>query len=141
VVAINFIFTTCTTICLPLGATFGKLQTNLGNHLGRDVFLISVSVDPVTDTPDRLHAWGAQFGAKPGWTLVTGEKIGIDRLLKALGSDSAAPESHSPLVLIVNDKNATWKRVYGLGSAATLTRNVTHEMMAASATDSSGNSQ
>ncbi|HEX4603572.1 MAG TPA: SCO family protein [Candidatus Angelobacter sp.] len=131
VVVINFIYTTCTTICPPLGATFGKLQKNLGERLGKDVFLISVSVDPATDTPERLRAWGAQFKARPGWTLVTGEKAELTGLLRVLGADAASPENHSPMVLIVNDKAALWKRVYGLGSTAALMHNV-EEMMAAS---------
>ena len=61
-VAINFIFTTCTTICPPLAATFAKTQKLLGDRLGKDVYLISVSVDPVTDTPERLRAWGKVWG-------------------------------------------------------------------------------
>jgi protein SCO1/2 len=133
VVAINFVYTTCTTICPPLGATFGKLQKSLGERLGKDVFLISVSVDPVTDTPERLRAWGAQFGAKPGWTLVTGDKTELNRLLRVLGADAASPENHSPMVLIVNDKAALWKRVYGLGSTATLARNIEQMVAAAPA--------
>lgn len=66
VVAMNFIFTTCTTVCPPMGAIFGKLQQDLGERAGRDVHLISVTVDPVTDTPDRLKAWSERFGARPG---------------------------------------------------------------------------
>jgi cytochrome oxidase Cu insertion factor (SCO1/SenC/PrrC family) len=131
VVAINFVFTTCTTICPPLGATFGKLQKNLGERLGKDVFLISISVDPATDTPERLRAWGAQFGAKRGWTLVTGDKSELNRLLRAFGADAASPENHSPMVLIVNDRAVRWKRVYGLGSTSALTRSI-EEMMNAS---------
>ena len=107
-----------------MGATFGKLQKTLGARMGKDVFLISISVDPATDTPARLRAWGAQFHAKPGWTLVTGGKTELDRLSNALGVDTASPASHSPMVLIVNDKAALWKRVYGLGSTATLTQNI-----------------
>jgi protein SCO1 len=136
VVAINFVYTTCSTICPPLGATFGKLQKSLGAHFGRDIFLISISVDPATDTPMRLHSWAAQFSAKPGWTLVTGDKLELNRLLKALGSDVASPESHSPMVLIIDDKTGLWKRVYGLGSTAALTRSI-EQIMTASAVSSS----
>jgi protein SCO1/2 len=139
VVVINFVYTTCTTICPPMGATFGKLQKTLGAKLGKDVSLISISVDPATDTPDRLRAWGAQFHAKPGWTLLTGEKTEMDRLSNALGVDTASPASHSPMVLIVNDKAALWKRVYGLGSTATLTHNI-EQMIAATSTRSSSTS-
>jgi protein SCO1 len=129
VVAINFVYTTCTTICPPLGATFGRLQKSLGAHFGKDVFLISISVDPAVDTPERLRSWAAQFGGKPGWTLVTGDKMEINQLLKSLGSDVASPESHSPMVLVINDRTETWKRVYGLGDTAALTRSI-EEVMA-----------
>src|SRR4030095_10984245 len=71
-VAINFIFTNCTTICPPLAATFARLQKEMGDKVGKDVHLISISVDPLTDTPERLKAWGAKFKAGPGWTFVTG---------------------------------------------------------------------
>ena len=131
VVVMDFVYTTCTTICPPLGATFGKLQKNLGERLGKDVFLVSVSVDPATDTPERLRAWGAQFKARPGWTLVTGDKTELDRLLRVLGADAASPASHSAMILIVNDRAGVWKRVYGLGSTAVLMNNI-ERMMAAS---------
>ena len=114
VVGINFIFTTCTTICPPMGATYAKLQTQLGDRLGREVFLISISVDPVTDTPERMKAWGAKFGAKPGWTLVTGKKVEIDKLLSALGGYTAQKEDHSPTMLVGNDATGMWSRIYGL---------------------------
>ena len=84
-VVINFIFTTCTTICPPLGATFARVQKELGDKAGRDVRLISISVDPATDTPERLKAWGAKFRAGEGWTFVTGHKPQVDELLRALG--------------------------------------------------------
>jgi cytochrome oxidase Cu insertion factor (SCO1/SenC/PrrC family) len=111
VVAINFIFTTCTTICPPLGATFARVQKDLA---GRDVQLISISVDPATDTPERLKAWGAKFHAGPAWTFVTGQKPLVDRLLRALGASTASPQDHSPTVLIGNDARGQWKRSYGL---------------------------
>ncbi|HEV7375880.1 MAG TPA: SCO family protein, partial [Pyrinomonadaceae bacterium] len=60
-VAINFIFTTCTTICPPLTATFRRVQQELGERVGSDIALISISVDPVTDTPERLQDFAAKF--------------------------------------------------------------------------------
>ncbi len=94
-VAINFIFTNCTTICPPLGATFARVQRELGDK-GKDVHFISVSVDPLTDTPERLKAWGAKFKAGAGWTFVTGNKPEIDQLLRALGASAARREDHTP---------------------------------------------
>src|SRR6185369_3062301 len=119
-VVINFIFTTCTTICPPLGATFARVQKELGDKVGRDVRLISISVDPATDTPERLKAWGAKFHAGDGWTFVTGDKPQVDELLRALGASSARREDHSPTVLIGNDTTGTWTRTYGLAQVSQL---------------------
>jgi cytochrome oxidase Cu insertion factor (SCO1/SenC/PrrC family) len=119
-VAINFIFTTCTTICPPLTATFRKVQQELGDRVGRDVQLISVSVDPVTDVPERLKAFAAKFKAGPGWTFVTGSKPEMAALLKALGANAADKNEHSPMVLVGNDRAAYWTRTYGLAPASAL---------------------
>jgi cytochrome oxidase Cu insertion factor (SCO1/SenC/PrrC family) len=119
-VAINFIFTTCTTICPPLGATFARVQKELGDKVGRDVRFISISVDPATDTPERLKAWGAKFHAGDGWTFVTGNKPQVDELLRALGASSARREDHSPTVLIGNDAQGNWTRTYGLANTTQL---------------------
>ncbi len=112
-VAINFIFTTCTTICPPMGATFARVQKELRD---RDVQFISISVDPVTDTPERLKAWRAKFKAGPAWTLVTGDKQKIDELLEALAASTARREDHSPTTIIGNDALGQWTRAFGLRS-------------------------
>ena len=111
VAALSFIFTTCTTICPLIGANLGRLQTELGQSLGEDIALVSVSVDPATDTPQRMKAWGAQFGAKPGWSLLTGDKGIVDQLLKVLGLFTPDIQNHSPFLLLVNDRTGEWMRV------------------------------
>ncbi|HEX6043327.1 MAG TPA: SCO family protein [Pyrinomonadaceae bacterium] len=118
-VVINFIFTTCTTICPPLGATFARVQKELAN---KDVRFISISVDPATDTPERLKAWGEKFHAGDGWTFVTGDKPQVDELLRALGASSARREDHSPTILIGNDVKGTWTRTYGLAKTSEIIR-------------------
>lgn len=117
-VAINFIFTTCTTICPPLAATFARVQREMGDQVGRDVHFISISVDPVTDTPERLKAWGAKFKAGAGWTFVTGDKQEMDKLLKALGASVSRREDHSPTVIVGNDIKGVWTRTYGLAKTS-----------------------
>ena len=119
-VAINFIFTTCTTICPPLAATFARVQREMGDKVGRDVHFISISVDPVTDTPERLKAWGAKFKAGAGWTFVTGDKQEMDKLLNALGASVSRREDHSPTVIVGNDLKGVWTRTYGLAKTAQL---------------------
>ena len=119
-VAINFIFTNCTTICPPLAATFARVQTEMGDKVGKDVHFISISVDPLTDTPERLKAWSAKFKAGPGWTFVTGNKEQIDKLLYALGASVSRREDHSPTVIVGNDLKGIWTRTYGLARSAQL---------------------
>jgi len=119
-VAINFIFTNCTTICPPLAATFARVQKDLGDKAGRDVHFISISIDPLTDTPERLKAWGAKFKAGDGWTFVTGDKQEIDKLLNALGASVSRREDHSPTVIVGNDLKGVWTRTYGLARSVQL---------------------
>lgn len=115
VVVMNFVFTSCGTICPPMGANFAKLQKLLGERPGGPrVRLISVSIDPGTDTPERLKAWAGKFGASPGWTLVTGDSDEIARLLKALGVYTGIPASHTPVVLVGDDASHQWTRAYSL---------------------------
>ena len=113
-VAINFIFTNCTTICPPLAATFARVQKEMGDKVGKDVHFISISVDPLTDTPERLKAWGAKFKAAEGWTFVTGDKQEMDKLLNALGAAVSKREDHTPAMIIGNDAKGVWTRTYGL---------------------------
>jgi protein SCO1/2 len=120
IVAVNFIFTGCTSVCTVMGARFAKLQTLLAES-ATDVSLVSISIDPVNDTPARLSQWSRSLGAKPGWTLVTGSKADIDTLVKSLGASAADPGSHTPLVVIIDGlRGGPWQRLDGLADPATL---------------------
>lgn len=120
-VAINFIFTTCTAICPPLTATFRRLQQEvIAQKLS--VQLISISVDPTTDTPERLREFAAKFKAEPGWTFVTGDKAAINSILQSLGAAVAVKTDHTPMVLIGNEKKDYWTRTYGLSSPTNLVK-------------------
>lgn len=118
-VAINFIFTTCTASCPPLTATFRKVQQDSGQR-GLDIKLISISVDPTVDTPERLHAFAEKYNAGPGWTFVTGNKGEIDSLLKGLGVAISSKNDHTPMIMIGNDVVDYWTRAYGLSSPTKL---------------------
>jgi protein SCO1 len=118
-VAINFVFTTCTAICPSLTATFRKVQQEAKTR-GVDVQLISISVDPTVDTPERLNDFAKKFKAEPGWTFVTGDKSEIDSVLQAMGVGISNKNDHSPMVLIGNDVSDQWTRTYGLSSPTTI---------------------
>jgi len=123
-VAINFIFTTCTTICPPMTATFRRVQQDL-ERTAPNVQLISISVDPSTDTPERLRDFASKFRAGPGWTFVTGDKSEMDYLLQALGAVVADKNDHTPMVLVGNDVAGFWTRTYGLSPPSTLIKVIT----------------
>lgn len=120
-VAINFIFTTCTTICPPLTATFRRVQQDLATS-SPAAKLISISVDPTTDNPQRLNDFAARFKAGPGWTFVTGDNTEITSLLRALGAAAANKNDHTPMILIGNDEAGYWTRAYGLSSPQALVK-------------------
>ena len=119
VVAVNFVFTTCTAICPSLTATFRKVQQQLQENSVK-AHLISISVDPTIDTPERLHAFAEKFKAEPGWTFVTGSSSDIDSILKEFGVAVANKNDHTPMILIGNDQKGYWTRTYGLSSPTTI---------------------
>jgi protein SCO1 len=128
VAALSFIFTTCTTICPLIGANLGRLQTELGQSLGEDIELITVSVDPANDTPQRMKTWGAQFGAKAGWDLLTGNKETVEQLLKAVGLFTPDIQNHSPFLLLVNNRTGDWTRINALETPPTKIAELLHQM-------------
>ena len=121
VVAVNFVFTTCTAICPSLTATFRRVQQQLAEE-NLSAQLISISVDPTVDTPERLQAFATKFKAEPGWTFVTGTTSYIDAILKEFGVAAANKNDHSPMILIGNEAAGYWTRAYGLSSPTSLVK-------------------
>jgi protein SCO1/2 len=117
VVAIDFVFTTCKTICSLLGANFAQVEKLVDPRLASRVRLISISVDPANDTPARLKEFRARFHGSPAWRLVTGNKNDVETLLKGLGEYTADLTAHTGEVLIGNG-DGQWVRANGLGSPA-----------------------
>ena len=113
-VAINFIFTSCSTICQPMSGTFAKAETLLGDRNAR---LVSISIDPESDTPQRLAEWKKRFRGGKSWTLLTGSQSEIDKLRKALGVFTPDRISHSPTVVVLDDVHGGTTRVNGLANA------------------------
>jgi cytochrome oxidase Cu insertion factor (SCO1/SenC/PrrC family) len=122
VVAVNFVFTTCTTSCPILGTNFGEVRRRLDDRMGKEFALVSVSVDPQSDTPERLKGWAGRFGGGPGWTLLTGPKDGVDRLLRALGAYTPDKTGHPSTILVIDGVNSRALRTSGLAAPADLVR-------------------
>jgi protein SCO1/2 len=117
-VAIDFIFTTCTTICPPLTANFAKIQKTMQERGNNNLYLISVTVDPENDTPERLKKYAELFHAKPGWTFVTGTRSNLQQLWNAFNIYLSSADDHPPTVAVGNDLTHVWNYASGLTSAS-----------------------
>ena len=94
-----------------MAALFSRLQDALGDRLGKDVYLISISVDPEIDTPERLKAYAARFRGRPGWVFVTGEKRNVDAALAKLGQKVDDKQDHMSQFLVGNLRTGLWKKI------------------------------
>jgi len=85
VVAINFMFTSCEDSCPLETAKLRHVKQLLGEHVGKNVHMYSISVDPAHDTPAVLKAYKQKFQVGPDWDFLTGKKEDIDLIRKKLG--------------------------------------------------------
>jgi protein SCO1 len=118
IVVVDFIYTSCTTICPITSALFGEVQgrlaEKLGERFGPDVKLISLTVDPAIDTPQRLKDYAGNFGSPAGWLWLTGDKPKVDKVLAGLGAYSADFTRHSGAILVGDAHSGEWTRFYGI---------------------------
>lgn len=113
IVVVDFVSTRCTTLCPMLTAILSGLQQKLGDRLGKDVWLVSVSIDPVNDTPPQLKAYASTHHAGSGWVWLAGRKESVERLLRGLGASSTADADHTPTVLVGDGRTGQWSRFDG----------------------------
>jgi len=112
IVVMDFVFTTCTTICPLLSGIMAGVQDGLGADEA-DVALLSVTVDPARDTPARLEAYAKKWHAGPRWTFLTGERDAVKRVLEAAGAYTANFSAHPPMVLVGDGRTGRWVRLNG----------------------------
>jgi cytochrome oxidase Cu insertion factor (SCO1/SenC/PrrC family) len=105
VVIINSFFGTCQGVCLPMNRNLEKVQEALGEHVGKDVHIISISVDPVVDTPASLKEYAKRLHARPGWYFLTGDK-----------------QDHLSILIIGNERTGLWKKALGLAPSTELVK-------------------
>jgi protein SCO1 len=113
IVVIDFVYTTCTTICPVISAIFQQVQRGLDERPDAAVRMISISVDPVRDTPQRLNEYAGRLKAGDDWVWLTGEKTSVDDVLRGLGAYSPNFEDHPSIVLVGDPQSGTWKRFFG----------------------------
>ena len=113
IVLISFIYTSCTDICPILMSHLSDVQNSLGDRFGKDVFFVSISVDPEDDTPEELKKYAGRFEAKPGWTFLTGPKKDVDAVIRRFGEFQEDFEDHSMTFVLGDVKNARWSKMRG----------------------------
>ena len=113
IVVIDFVYTTCTTVCPVLSAILGQVQARLDDRLGSEVVLVSISVDPTRDSPARLKSYSSKHRAREGWVWLTGAKPAVDRVLKELGAYTPSFEDHPSMVLVGDGGSGEWARFLG----------------------------
>jgi protein SCO1/2 len=122
IVVVNSFFATCKDSCPVMERTFAKIQETLGDRIGKDVYLLSLTVDPETDTPERLKAYAQQMKARPGWFFLTGTKENVNYALGKFGLYTEDKQNHLTMFLIGNEPTGLWKKTQGTASAGDLIR-------------------
>jgi protein SCO1/2 len=122
VVIIDSFFATCQGSCLPMNRNLEKLQEALGDHVGKDVFIISISVDPGVDTPASLKEYAKKLHARPGWYFLTGDKQNVDFALNKLGQYVNDKQDHLNIFIIGNERTGLWKKAFGLARSDELVK-------------------
>ncbi|EJM55668.1 SCO family protein [Pseudomonas sp. GM48] len=115
VVVINFIFTTCSDSCPLETARLRQVQKLLGDRVGKDIFFYSISIDPLSDTPEVLKAYAQRFQVGPGWKFLTGEFADVTELRKKLGLfiegiDNGRNKDHNLSLIIGNQGTGRWMK-------------------------------
>lgn len=86
VVAVSFIFTNCPDFCPLLTDKMVDIQQELGEAFGREVYFVSITVDPEVDRPEVLKAYAEMMGAdRTGWAFVTGTQAEIHTVARQYG--------------------------------------------------------
>ncbi len=111
IVLISFIYTNCPDICpLTTTARITQVEDKLGDMVGRDIFFISMTVDPERDTPERLKEFATAFGVGPGWLFLTGKPEDIRAINSKLGDKSRKLSEHRNEIVLGNDATGEWAR-------------------------------
>lgn len=118
-VVLDFIFTTCTSICPVMSQIFSGLQEKLGDQRSR-VHMVSISIDPEQDTPARLAEYARKFHAGPQWRHYTGTVEASVAVQKAFGAYRGDKMDHTPVTFIRAAPGRPWIRIDGFASSTEL---------------------
>jgi protein SCO1/2 len=130
-VAINFMYVQCADICPMTTANLARVQGLLGERLGREVRLASISIDPRRDTPVILKAYAEKFDARAGWQFLTGQPRDIERIRRQLGvwdrdlARDRDKSQHTGMLVYGNEARGRWSRVSALADPQRILASIT----------------
>jgi len=128
-VVLNFIFTSCRTICPLMSSVFSQFERRLGSEAGK-VHLMSISIDPEEDTPERLLEYSRKFHGGPEWQYYTGTLDASITAQKAFGVYRGSKMSHAAVTLLRAVPGERWLRIDGFVRPDDLVRDY-RELLAA----------
>jgi protein SCO1 len=126
-VVVSLFYSECQDSCPLETARLAQVQRVLGDHMGKDVFFYSISIDPEHDTPAVLKAYAEKFHVGPGWLFLTGKKSDIDLVGRKLGLDADPTlnrDGHTVDLMIGNEPTGQWLRNSATDNARFLTTNI-----------------
>lgn len=122
-VVLQFIFTTCPSICPVMTATLAAARQELGPEASQ-VRMVSISIDPEYDTPERLRDYARRFKADPAWRFLTGSRDDVAAVQKAFGAYRPNKMQHEPLTFLRGAPDEPWVRLAGSVTPAELAAEV-----------------
>jgi protein SCO1/2 len=130
IVTLNFFYATCSDVCPTVTANLAKVQKVLGDVVGRDVFMYSLTLKPEEDTVETIHHYRMMFGAQPGWTFLTGKPDDIETIRKAIGFKYSDPRidkdktQHVGNVRYGNESLMLWAACPGMANSEWIAESV-----------------
>jgi protein SCO1/2 len=126
----TFMYTTCEGRCPLYTANLVKVQQLLGSRAGKDIFMYSITLDPLVDTPKVLRRYVEDHGIGEGWTFLTGKPADIELLRQRLGFVEADPEldkqksAHTGLIRYGNEKLDRWSACPAMTNPSEIVQNL-----------------
>lgn len=118
-VILTFIYTSCTTICPMISQTLEQLQGELGADRDK-VHIMSISIDPEADTPERLRTYAARFEAGPEWQHYTGTVDASVAAQRAFNVYRGDKMNHTPVTFVRAAPGQPWLRIDGFATPTEL---------------------
>jgi cytochrome oxidase Cu insertion factor (SCO1/SenC/PrrC family) len=132
-ILLQFFFSTCTAVCPTLAATFRAVQPDLRGRSGAR--LVSITIDPETDTPARLRDYAARLSAGDQWSFWTGRPEDVAEVERAFDVDRGSKMQHPAAIFLRGSPGSAWVRLDGFPSAADLRAEIARLAVPAAAGD------